>query len=168
MWLNVIPELPRRTTTNDKRKKVTRNGRLQPCKEKQILFIPNTILVGDLICILIFNWSIFLWNLWINDVDFKMMTMNNWFNLLNPKKIILRIKLLRNGMRKVLRRSIRSTRRQSCCGGGEEGGETIVRINAEAMNRSLGFNLSSEYHKRVERIRERRGDWENQYYSTQL
>ena len=160
MWLNLIPKLPRWLASNDSWKNVAKDGGLQPRKKKLVLFVPNSKLTIDFISIVIFDWSILLWNFRISDVAFKMMTMNSRFNLLNPKKIILRIKLLRNGMRKVLRRSIRSTRRQSCCGGGEEGGETIVRINAEAMNRSLGFNLSSEYHKRVDRTWERRGDWD--------
>jgi len=41
-------------------------------------------------------------------------------------------------------------------GGGEERGETRVGIDVKALNKSLGFDLSSGYHNIVERILERR------------
>ena len=39
-------------------------------------------------------------------------------------------------------------------GGGEEGGETGEGIDVETMNRSLGFDLSTQYHKSWENFRE--------------
>jgi len=97
--------------TNNSRKNIIKNSGLQPHKEKLILFIPNTILIGDFISIVIFKQSILRWNLWINDVAFKMMTMNNRFNLLNPKKIVLCMQFLGGGrkeesMRKPLTKSL--------------------------------------------------------------
>jgi len=95
--------------------------------------------------ILIFNRSILLQNNRIYEIVLKVMTLDHRFNLLKPEKLVLRMQFPRDRVHE----NLRSSRRQR---GRRRGGRRRRRNRCGSHEQKLGFNLSSEYHIRVERI----------------